>query len=274
MGLIKLFQKSINPASNGKQLFVSYVTDPGKIRDNNEDNFCLDLSCIKTEDTTSGTITLSAENTRVFAVFDGMGGEAFGEEASHIAAKTLQKHIPRFNETNTIRTAVNEFVKQANLQICDMIRQKCCHRSGCTMALVCIRDNKVYAFTIGDSRIYYYNGVLHQISEDQTLAVQKLQANIYTEEEARNSNDAHKITSYLGIDQRNTGVSMHSYKPFSLGKGTILLCSDGLTDMCRNAFIADILCNSKGDKAQNLLNAALANGGEDNITCVLISNQI
>ena len=242
MWLIKSFKKqreterTQNDKSklSEKNLKVSFASNIGKVRLENEDNFFIEGIGCKTKENFSEKIVVSDFKIRIFAVFDGMGGEAYGKEASTIAAETLEKFNIDFSKAKDedINSIVQEYVKKANEEICNMIIQKRCTIGGCTMALVCILNGKAYAFSIGDSRIYYYNQRLKQISEDQTLAMKKLKANIYTEEEAKNSDDARKLTSYLGVDTRNTGISVLAYSPFDIADGKILICSDGLTDMC------------------------------------------
>jgi protein phosphatase len=141
------------------------------------------------------------------------------------------------------------------------------------MALIVLWREMVYAFSIGDSRIYRcHNNGLEQVSEDQTLAIKKLKANIYTEEEARNSPDTHRITSYIGLDNRGVGVPHHAYEPFLFAESILLLCSDGLTDMCTDEEIQSILLSNDEAPAKSLVELAIKNGGEDNVTCVVIKS--
>lgn len=258
---------------------VSISTNPGCIRDVNEDNFFVSNVGSKPCPAFSCNAVVNEKNIRFFAVFDGMGGEAFGEEASNIASGTLAEfsanYHERCNEELDIIEMIKQFVSLANNRICEMIAQKKCSRSGCTMALIVIWNEMVYAFSIGDSRIYrFQNDYLEQVSEDQTLAVKKFKANIYTEDEARNSPDAHKITSYIGLDYRGTGVPYHAYEPFLFSDSILLLCSDGLTDMCTDEEIQIVLSSDDETPAKSLVEMAMKNGGEDNVTCVIIKTII
>ena len=256
-------------------LTVSAATDPGCVREANEDDFFITETGCKPAPAFSCDKHLNGETLNILAVFDGMGGEAFGAEASKIAAETLAA-FPFEAEQNaftqeSIRENVVRFIALANQRICDMIAERKCHRSGCTMALAVVYAGTVYAFSVGDSRIYrIWRSLVEQISEDQTLAVKKLHANIYTEEEARESPDAHRLTSYIGLDDRGVGVSYHAYEPFALLDHTVLLCSDGLTDMCSDNEICAVLSRAAQSPAQALVNAAKKNGGADNITCVVL----
>ncbi len=257
---------------------VSISTNPGCIREVNEDNFF--VSHIGNKPCAIFSCDAVMHESKFFfsAVFDGMGGEAFGEEASKIASATLKEFSANFDDSDSkdfdMKKKIKQFISLANRRIMEMIAEKKCHRSGCTMALIVIWNEMAYAFNIGDSRIYRCDkNSLEQISEDQTLAMKKLKANIYTEEEARNSPDAHKITSYIGLDNRGLGVPYHAYEPFPIAESVLLLCSDGLTDMCTDEEIKSVLLSEDETPAKSLMKLAIKNGGEDNVTCIVINTK-
>ena len=80
-----------------------------------------------------------------------------------------------------------------------------------------------------------------------------------------------RITAFLGVDDRGVGLQTLKYPPVPLTNGTqLLLCSDGLTDMCRDEEIEAILLGAHENPAKALAEAALANGGIDNTTCVVL----
>ena len=266
-----------NSQNTHRSVLVSVSTDPGRIREVNEDNYFVTGIGYRTNESVSTSVKINAAPIGFFSVFDGMGGEAYGEEASRIAAETLKEFADKISCKKANKINLKEFIEQyisvANSRICDMIIRNRCKRSGCTMALVVIVNGVVYPFSVGDSRIYRISaGTIEQISEDQTLAVKKLKANIYNEEEARTSSDAHKLTSYIGSDDRGIGVSFHSYDTFPLSDFVLLLCSDGLTDMCSDNEILSVVLNDRAYPANKLVEAAITNGGEDNVTCVIINS--
>ena len=254
---------------------VSISTNPGCIRQDNEDNyFATGIGC-KTKTSFSNDYTIEIGQFGVFSIFDGMGGESYGEEASRIAAETLNDFSERLLSDNvdekSIKSNVEQYIAIATNRISDMISKRKCNCSGCTMAMVVIYREMVYAFSIGDSRIYRIcDDVFIQISEDQTLALKKLKANIYTKDEARNNPDSHKITSYIGLNNRGVGVPYLSYSPFPLSDSVVLLCSDGLTDMCNDDEILTVISTTSNEIADRLSKLAIKNGGEDNITCIVI----
>ena len=101
--------------------------------------------------------------------------------------------------------------------------------------------------------------------------MKKFKENIYTEEQAKNSPDAHRITNFLGIDECGLGPQAVHTGTFDSDSMIILICSDGLTDMCCDEEIADILSEKIENHADALVDRALENGGVDNVTCVVIS---
>ncbi|MBR3282722.1 MAG: serine/threonine-protein phosphatase [Ruminococcus sp.] len=269
-------EKTVKLESGGRtELLVSIATNVGNVRQVNEDNFYADKLGVREVENLCGYKVLSHSERYVFAVFDGMGGEQFGDLASEIAAKTLDEYadsIIAAESPEEMKDAVDRFASEANDRIVKMVDDMNGKLGGCTLAMVCTIGSQAYVFNIGDSRIYFYtneNG-LRQVSEDQTLAMKKLKANIYTEEEARLSEDAHKITSFLGVDSRNIGMKALSYEPVDLYEGALLLCSDGLTDMVSDEDISGSMSDMDKEIAPRLVDQALENGGLDNVTCMVI----
>ena len=253
---------------------VSAVSDAGKIRSKNEDNCLLDDRGIRFAEKCCDIFELNNNKRRILAVCDGMGGEAYGDIASEIAVTSFSEFIPDLRRVSPdkLHDIINLCASEINNRICDMAEEKHVGKSGSTLAMVCIDGEKVRAFNIGDSRIYFYkNGKLSQITEDQTIAMRKLKAGIYTPEEAKNSPDAHGLTSYLGSDVRRIGLKSLAYSEFNARGGKVLICSDGLTDMCSDELIAEILGRNPENMAGVLVQNALNNGGEDNITCIVIN---
>ena len=211
-------EKTVKLESGGRtELLVSIATNVGNVRQVNEDNFYADKLGVREVENLCGYKVLSHSERYVFAVFDGMGGEQFGDLASEIAAKTLDEYadsIIAAESPEEMKDAVDRFASEANDRIVKMVDDMNGKLGGCTLAMVCTIGSQAYVFNIGDSRIYFYtneNG-LRQVSEDQTLAMKKLKANIYTEEEARLSEDAHKITSFLGVrsEEHTSELQSHS----------------------------------------------------------------
>lgn len=258
-------------------LRVSVATNIGKVRGNHEDNFYLERLYIDDvyRNDFSATYTIPEPDGMSFAVFDGMGGAAYGEVASDIAVKTLreyEKKLRHADGTRMIDQLVGAYTTEANDAICDMLTQKHCKIGGTTFSMLYFMGDAVKLYYLGDSRIYSYKeNSLSQLTRDHTVANQKVDASIYTEEEAKKSPDQHRLTLYIGADRKKVGLNADSRPPIPLEMGDkFLLCTDGLTNMCSDDEIAELLSQNYYNEAAVLVQAALRNGGIDNVTCIAL----
>lgn len=252
---------------------VDVATHYGKEREENEDNFSLN-GRMRNKDEDICAFSEFLPSPLLLNVCDGMGGEQDGQLASAIAAdssKKLLDVLPNTAEDN-ITDMVNSYVQDANNRICEMLKNNYHSRGGSTFAMAYFRDNMVYPFSLGDSRIYkFFDGSLEQVTSDHTVAMNKYRMNIYTLEEAEASADSHKLTLFLGVDVRGNGLKAETYPAFEWKKGmTLVICSDGLYDMCSKAEISSILESEQDNYASALLDMAMNNGGIDNITCMVV----
>lgn len=259
-----------------QKVHISYASNKGNIRSRNEDDLYIDGLGSRAKENMSGDRTLFSSPSYVFAVCDGMGGEQFGDEAAAIASDTIAHHSADLRETppELLPEAVNELATEANNRITGMVYAKRANLSGSTLVLAVLHNTVAYIFNLGDSRAYYYSGgTIRQITCDHTVANQKLKANILTEAEAKKSSDSHRLTSFLGVDDRWVGLKAQAYEPFDISSGALLLCTDGLFDMCSDEEIAVVMSGASEDCAQRLVDKALENGGRDNITCMIIKTE-
>lgn len=257
-----------------RKIKVSVSSSVGCVRERNEDNFYADEFGMRLEEEDAFTGELDMRCRRIFAVCDGMGGEDFGDDASEISAGVIEFYKGKLRDAkqDQLHDVVNEYAIKANNEIWEMVRRQQGYQSGSTLAMALIDSENVNIFNIGDSRVYVFKDKkLKQVTEDQTLAMKKFKENIYTEEQAKNSPDAHRITNFLGIDDRGLGPKSVHTGTYPTDTMMILICSDGLTDMCCDEEIADILAEKMENHADALVDRALENGGVDNVTCIVIS---
>ena len=250
---------------------ISISTHSGLVREVNEDSFSLNGYRRRREKSALTSREQMTGGAFMLEVCDGMGGEACGDLAAETAAVYSAALFEKLNTlpAERLEGAVNEYVAEVNGEICRLLGNSGSHRGGTTFALVYIRGGVAYPFSLGDSRIYLCaGGNIDQISFDHTLAMRKYMANIYTLEEAENSPDSHKLTLFLGVDVDGRGLTAQTYEPIQLEHGMkLLLCSDGLYDMCPLEEIARIMSGETLGCAKQLVKSALAHGGIDNITC-------
>ncbi len=262
------------------QLSAAVCINKGKVRGNNEDNFLLQDRCLTPTDREQAALISKniSEEMLLCGVFDGMGGEEMGEEASYIAACALRQAAEQLQmQGGDIRTAVCGAVAQANTEICQKIMQHGGKRIGATFTALSIYENVAQVYNVGDSRVYLYRDKkLMQISVDDTSAQRMINMGILSPGEAKNHKEKHKLTQHLGIFDEELIIEPHISEPVELQADDIfLLCSDGLTDMVDDETIGKILSMKASSEAlaESLVAHALENGGKDNVTALVVRAQ-
>jgi protein phosphatase len=230
------------------KLVAAGVTDVGRVRDGNEDDF-LDQS----------------NRLGLVAVADGMGGHRAGEVASATALEALRAAVASGEPLRDAIEGANDAVLEKSVSDQEF------HGMGTTLTAGMLgSDGHLVVGHVGDSRAYLVrDGELSQITDDHSLVEEMVRSGELTPEQAEVHPRRSVITRALGIDAQ---VEVDEY-PIELQPGDrILFCSDGLTTMVRPDEIASILSREPDLRraAQLLVDAANAAGGEDNITAVII----
>ncbi|CAA9465856.1 MAG: Protein serine/threonine phosphatase PrpC, regulation of stationary phase [uncultured Rubrobacteraceae bacterium] len=228
------------------------VTDPGKVRQNNED----------------ALLVGDGEDETLFVVADGVGGFEAGEVASSIAIDVLRNLGPD--------DPFGRAIEEANRRILAAGRGDE-RLSGMGTTVVAVRfggtrrDPVAELAHVGDSRAYLVRGgELRPVTEDHSLVAELVRSGDLTRDQAAEHPQKNLITRALGAEDEvevDTAVL-----PVEAGD-RFVLCSDGLTDMVRENGVAEILAGAPEDPekaARGLLSAALEAGGNDNITVVVI----
>ncbi len=230
------------------KLVAAGVTDVGRVRDGNEDDF-LDQS----------------NRLGLVAVADGMGGHRAGEVASATALEALRAAVASGQPLRDAIEGANDAVLEKSVSDQELAGM------GTTLTAGMLgTDGYLVVGHVGDSRAYLVrDGELTQITDDHSLVEEMVRGGELTREQAEVHPRRSIITRALGIDPE---VEVDEY-PIELRPGDrILFCSDGLTTMVRPDEIAGILSREQDPKraAQLLVDAANAAGGEDNITAVIV----
>ena len=236
----------------------------GNIRKNNEDNFFFDGKCLPQKN--NGLLyPLCMEgrpkNGCFFAVFDGMGGERFGEYASYEAAHQMQ--LMR-RSVSDLFIKKNRLLEKLCLRLDSAVAKKkqemLTEHMGTTMAAIYFSGHRVYACNVGDSRVYRLRkGSFLQLSVDHVSNWLGM---------------AHKkapLTQYLGFGSDEIKIVPYVAE-HKVEKGdAYLICSDGLTDMLNDFEISELM--KKGVDAEScvkgLILSAIERGGHDNITAIV-----
>ncbi|GIV04747.1 MAG: serine/threonine protein phosphatase [Fimbriimonadales bacterium] len=234
----------------------------GYARENNEDKF--DFYEPDEEH-------LLAARGSVFLVCDGMGGHNAGQIASELAAKQFLHAY--YHLGGTAQDAARQAALQAHHYIAEMA-SKIPSRSGMgtTLTALILKQDEGILLQVGDSRCYRLReGVFEQLSRDQTLVAQLVEQGILTPEQARYHPQRNVIRQAVGVQDPSEPFEP-DIETFPLQVGDLyLLCSDGLSDMVEDADIEAILRSEPLTRAAwKLVDRALANGGRDNITVLLV----
>ena len=250
-------------------------TDVGQIREHNEDNFLIadltrDSQALREEDR---EVSLG-ESGMVFAVCDGMGGAAAGEVASQKAVDILYDQLNRDDaprSRNMLARRLVEAIEDAGLFIFNEARSDRNLRGmGTTATVAAMIDERLFLGQVGDSRAYVLRGdQLVQVTRDQSLVNQLIEAGQLTEEEAETFEHNNIILQALGTADA-VQVDL-TYVDLRRGD-TLLMCSDGLSGMIRAEELRDVLLRFDDplDACKELTDRANDAGGHDNITVLVI----
>jgi serine/threonine protein phosphatase PrpC len=212
----------------------------------------------------------------LYVIADGMGGAEAGEVASAIAVGSIREHCEK--SLGSVRgadlgPALQEALEVANRQVVDYqaAHQEARGMGSTAVGALVVPPDAAIAW-VGDSRAYLsQESGLRQLSKDHSLVQRLLEIGQITAEEARHHEHKNVITRSLGA--RAKGPAGAEFATVRLKRGDrLLLCSDGLTAHVTDPAIAEILRRHRGPyaAARELIAAANAGGGTDNISVVVI----
>lgn len=242
-------------------------TDPGPVRDTNEDSLLVDL-----------------EN-QIFMVADGMGGHLAGEVASNMAVKIahqvllgqddpeetrLVRDVEALDDSDLLRERLRYAMNQASIRIRKESDTDASRRGmGTTLVVLMIDGEQAHLAHVGDSRAYLWRGGrLVRLSRDHTVVQQEIDAGRLTPELARLVPHKHILTQSIGF---HGPVEPDTTTRWIEPGDVFLLCSDGVSDPLDDDAIARVIEATPFEMlADALVTAALDKGGEDNITVVAI----
>jgi serine/threonine protein phosphatase PrpC len=222
---------------------------------------------------------------RLVVVADGMGGHSSGEIASKIAVDEMAEFFRMTSQDEEItwpykmdktknydENRLATGIKLANVRIFEKASadQKYKGMGTTIVGVYFAKDNEVVVGHVGDSRLYFFReGVLKQVTEDHSLLNDYLKAKKLTPEEIEAFPHKNVIVRALGMKD-NVLVDVTKVAPHE--GDVFLLCSDGLSGMVTDAQMQAMLAGQTDlDKTCSMLiDAANANGGNDNVTCVLV----
>ncbi len=265
----------MNATSSGEiRLHLFGRTDVGQVREHNEDNFLIADLTRKSRTLMEGDrVQRVGDRGTVLGVCDGMGGAAAGEVASQLAVDIIyEKLIEGDTPTNDEELArrLVQSVEAAGAHIFSEARADRTRRGmGTTATIAAVMHGRLFVAQVGDSRAYLLRqGKLVQISRDQSLVNQLIEAGQLTEEEAETFEHNNIILQALGTAE-TVQVDL-TYVDLRRGD-VLLLCSDGLSGMIRADEIREVLMNVPDpmEACKQLTDRANLAGGHDNVTVIV-----
>lgn len=259
------------------------ISHQGKVRERNEDHFLLcslhkimqvratSLPMPETLESPSGRLALLG------MVADGVGGGRGGEEASRAAVQAVAEYVTDMTQCvyTSDPTAADNFVKvlqdaaqRTHETVVTRAHENPLLSGMATTLTLCIGVwPMLYVLHVGDSRCYQlYDGKLHQITKDQTLAQELVDSGVMKAEDAARTRLAHVLSSAIG------GITSPVVWHTRIRPGTVtMLCTDGLTKHVSDERIEERLksMTSAEQVCNALLQDALDGGGSDNITIIV-----
>jgi protein phosphatase len=251
---------------------VGFATDIGRRRSQNQDNLAI------------------VADIGLFMVADGMGGHQGGETASAIATQVVSKIVregqqrsgwdARLLISQAIRTANETIFKQA-------LETPKLHGMGTTTTALLFKSDHLYIGHVGDSRCYMFRYAYPrelacwQVTRDHSLVQEKLRAGLITREEIKTDRMKNVITRSVGFER---DVNVETYHVHTKPGDVFLICSDGLSGLIDEKRILEIVRSQLPqtetaqprlgarveDTVRQLIGAANENGGDDNITSIVI----
>jgi len=233
------------------------MTDAGRRRDMNQDY-------LYASETAVGKLP------NLFIVADGMGGHKAGEYASQTAVETIVEYI-KDNESELLVSTIKKAIGEANKKILkEAIIDIEKEGMGTTVVAATIKGDRLLAANVGDSRLYLVNEEgITQVTVDHSYVEEMIRSGRIARSEAKHHPDKNKITRAVGVFPK---IEVDFFEVKVAQGDTILLCTDGLTNMVEDEDIKKIILGQRDivEKTATLVETANKNGGTDNITVLLI----
>jgi serine/threonine protein phosphatase PrpC len=246
------------------RLHATAFTHQGAMRASNEDTIAVG-DWITSEPMVAPVVlehTVAAP--LICLVADGMGGHAAGE----VASRAVAEHLSRRAAAAVDEATLTAILRDAEAELFALMQEQPAWRGmGTTVAGISVGPERVMAFNVGDSRVYRIaGGALVQLSTDDTPGPKLADGRTA----AMTSN---LITQSLGGAYQPGRIEPHVLsEPLEHG-ARYLICSDGLSDLVDRTLMEELLEGDDESAAQALFETAMARGGDDNVSLILVRLQ-
>ena len=232
------------------------VTDTGVLRTMNQD-YCF------SSDTPIGNLP------NLYIVCDGMGGHKAGEYASRYTSQRIVAQVSRSQLENPIQILRDAIQKANEILVMESREDIEKQGMGTTVVMATIVDHRMYVANVGDSRLYVIGDKIEQITKDHSYVEEMIRMGKVGREEARTHEKKNVITRAVGVTDR---VRADIFEVDLKDQDTVLLCTDGLSNMVTDERIFEIIQSSVQceEIARRLVDEANKNGGQDNITALVL----
>jgi serine/threonine protein phosphatase PrpC len=234
------------------------ATDTGLLRDRNEDRYWMD------------------PEHGIFLVADGVGGNVAGDLAAQAAVDAIRQSI--MVSGVSVEERIREAIADANNRIYELAQTDPRHKGmACVLTLAVVEGEEITIGHVGDSRLYLiWKGAIRKITSDHSPVGEGEDAGELSEQEAMLHPRRHEVFRDVGSRPRtaNEGGFIEIRRCRFRPDAAILLCSDGLTDLLTAGRVRRIVESYNGDPARvasDLVEAANAAGGRDNITALFVA---
>jgi serine/threonine protein phosphatase PrpC len=235
-------------------------TDPGTEREVNEDRFHVDVA------------------RGIFAVIDGVGGQAAGGRAADVAVSLVRERLER--ETGPVADRIREAIAVANNEIHRLASTRAeWEGMACVLTIAVVNDGTATIGHVGDTRLYQIGvASIEKITRDHSPVGEREDAGELTELQAMRHPRRNEVYRDVGSERHAPGdADFIDVDEIAFGPDTaLLLCTDGLSDLVDSSSIARIVAERAGDPdavVSALIEAANAAGGKDNVTVVYVEGE-
>jgi protein phosphatase len=240
---------------------VGCATDVGRKRSQNQDRVKV------------------APELGLFIVADGMGGHRGGETASAMVVELVPEIVKQAQETQgpqwNPKNVISKAIEGASRAIHERaISTPALQGMGTTTVAMLFKDNLLTIGHVGDSRCYFLRpGAIWQATRDHSLVQEKLRAGLISRAELKTDRMKNVITRSVGFE---ADVNVEIYEMSVQPGDVFLICSDGLSGMIDDEEMLEVIQKSREaghpltETVQDLIDAANQNGGEDNVSTIMV----
>lgn len=232
------------------------ITNTGVLRTMNQD-YCF------SSDTPIGNLP------NLYIVCDGMGGHKAGEYASRYTVERMVAYVSRSRSQDPVHI-LREAIRKANEILVIESREDAEKQGmGTTVVAATLIDHRLYVANVGDSRLYVINNTIKQVTQDHSYIEEMVRMGKVKREDAKAHEKKNVITRAIGVMDK---VKVDFFEVDLEDKDAVLLCTDGLSNMVTDERICQIVLSNvhTEDIARKLVEEANKNGGQDNITAVVL----